>query len=458
MKILGFEITRTKASVPAMSVDNSRGWVRLVGEPWGGAWQANIRPDSEPTLLAFAAVYGCVTGIARDVAKLCFRAVQESQDGICVPIPKTSPIAAFFRRPNHFQNRIQFIENWVVSKLTTGNTVALKERDGRRMVRALYLLDWARVTPLVADDGEIFYRLNSDRFAGVREAIVVPAGEIVHDRYCPLWHPLLGVSPLYAAGMSATMGNKITANSATFFANMARPSGMLYSEQPIDPATAEQMKRQWREQYGGEKLGDIAVGSNGLKYLPIMMSSEDAQLIEQLKWTAGDVAAAFHYPLYKLGGAIPQGAKVEDLNQSYYSECLQPIIECLEVALTEGLELPDGIEAEADLDGLLRMDQASAAEAEEKLVGGGIKSPNEARVRFNLAPVPGGETPYLQEQNWPLGHLSQREVPTREPTKPAPVPAHQPPGDSAKHTRDFAAEAIAIKAIASEALQQRLAA
>lgn len=432
MKIFGFEITRQKAAVPAMSVDNSRGWVRLAGEPWGGAWQANIRPDSEPTLLAFAAVYGCVTGIARDVAKLAFRAVQETPDGICEPLPKSSPLTAFFRRPNHFQNRIQFVENWVVSKLTTGNTVAIKERDGRRMVRGLYILDWSRVTPLVAEDGEVFYRLNSDRFAGLREAIIVPADEIVHDRYCPLWHPLLGVSPLYAAGMSATMGNKITANSATFFANMARPSGMLYSDQPIDEQTAARMKKQWQEQYGGEKIGDIAVGSNGLKYLPIMMSSEDAQLIEQLKWTAGDVAAAFHYPLYKLGGAIPQGAKVEDLNQAYYSECLQPIIECLELSLTEGLELPDGIEAEADLDGLLRMDQASAAEAEEKLVGGGIKKPNEARKRFNLAPVAGGDTPYLQQQNYSLAALAKRDAQddpfgTEKPAPATPPAANDPP-------------------------------
>jgi len=36
--------------------------------------------------------------------------------------------------------------------------------------------------------------------------------------------------------------------------------------------------------------------------------------------------------------------------------------------------------------------------------------------------VQGGESPYIQEQNWPLRLLSQRELPAREPTAPAPMP------------------------------------
>lgn len=443
MRFLGFEITRAKAAVPAMSVDNSRGWVRLAGEPWGGAWQANVRPNSTEDVLAFSAVYGCVTGIARDVAKLCVRAVEERDDGTCRELPRTSPYADFFRRPNHLQNRIQFIENWVASKLLTGNTVGLKERDARGMVRRVYLLDWSRATPIVADSGDVFYRINSDRLAGVENAIIVPASEIIHDRYCPLFHPLLGVSPLYASAMSATMGSRISNASAAFFGNMARPSGMLYSEQPIAPDLAERMKQDWRDKYSGRNLGDIAVGSNGLKYVPIEIPASDAQLIEQLKWTAGDVAAAFHYPIYKLGGELPQGAKVEDLNQSYYSECLQPIIECIEVALTEGLEMPSGYEAEFELDGLLRMDQASAAEAEERLVKGGIKAPNESRRRFNLPPVPGGETPYLQQQNYSLKALARRDA-KADPFATGSTPAAAAPAPTPPAANDENANAAAL--------------
>jgi len=33
--------------------------------------------------------------------------------------------------------------------------------------------------------------------------VVVPAREIIHDVMCPLFHPLIGVSPIYAAGYPA---------------------------------------------------------------------------------------------------------------------------------------------------------------------------------------------------------------------------------------------------------------
>jgi phage portal protein BeeE len=41
------------------------------------------------------------------------------------------------------------------------------------------------------------------------------------------WHPLVGVTPIYACGAAATQGSRIQANSAKFFENMSRPSGQL---------------------------------------------------------------------------------------------------------------------------------------------------------------------------------------------------------------------------------------
>jgi hypothetical protein len=41
---------------------------------------------------------------------------------------------------------------------------------------------------------------------------------------------------------------------------------------------------------------------------------------------------------------------------------------------------------------------------------GGIFSPDEARADFNLAPVPGGATPYLQQQNFSLAALAKRDA------------------------------------------------
>jgi HK97 family phage portal protein len=117
--------------------------------------------------------------------------------------PAYSPV---LRSPNPYQNRIQFWESWILSKLNNGNTYVLKQRDARGVVYAMYVLDPRRVTPLVADDGSIFYRLNIDRLSGIDSEIIVPAREIIHDRMHCMFHPLIGMSPIYASGLAAIQG------------------------------------------------------------------------------------------------------------------------------------------------------------------------------------------------------------------------------------------------------------
>jgi phage portal protein BeeE len=157
------------------------------------------------------------------------------------------------------------------------------------------------------------------------------------------------------------------------------------------------------------------------------MNAEDAQLIDQLKWTAETVCSAFHVPAHMVGIAQPPTYNnIEALNQAYYSQCLQSLIENIELLLDEGLELPKPYGTEFDLDGLLRMDSKTKAEAARQAIQSGV-APNEIRKKyFDLGPTPGGETPYLQEQQWPLAHLAARPLPGRPATPPeeiAPLPS-----------------------------------
>ena len=131
-------------------------------------------------------------------------------------------------------------------------------------------------------------------------------------------------------------------------------------------------------------------------------------------------------------GADPTGSKaatnVAALEQSYYSDCLQAPIEDLELCLDEGLEVPDDQGFEVDVDGLLRMDPAARYDAHTKAVAGGWMTPNEARAAENLPSVAGGDTPYLQQQNYSLGALAKRDKEGAPSSAPAaPPPAADPP-------------------------------
>mgnify|MGYP003394062084 CR=1 FL=1 len=248
MRLFGFEIARVRAQGQGMSaVPSGGGWFGLIRESYSGAFQQHVEVDAPKNILAFSAVFACVTIIASDIAKLEIDLTVEGDNGICEDAPATSPYWAVLRKPNHFQNRIKFIEQWIVSKLLYGNSYALKQRDGRGIVTDLYLLDPQRVKPLVAQDGGVYFQLSTDHLAGIAGSITVPASEIIHDMMVSLWHPLVGVSPIYACGMSATMGNRIQGNSTKFFNNMSRPSGMLTAPGAISDELAGRLKKAWEE-------------------------------------------------------------------------------------------------------------------------------------------------------------------------------------------------------------------
>lgn len=407
------------SAVPS-TVSGGGGWFNVIREPWGGAWQRNIEVDAPGQILAFSAVFSCVTIIASDIAKLRIKLVEEDEHGIATEL-KGSPFAPVLRKPNRYQTRIKFVEQWMVSKLLYGNAYALKGRDQRGIVTRLYILDARRVTPLVADNGDVYYQLSTDHLSGLTDAVTVPASEIIHDTMVCLWHPLVGVSPIYACGISATQGGRIQANSTKFFDNMSRPSGILTAPGPISDETAHRLKEEWNSNYSGANIGRTAVVGDGLKYEMMAIPAIEAQLIEQLRWTVEDVARCFHMPLFKIGGPVPANNTIEALSQAYYSDCLQALIESFELCMDEGLGLPPNYYTELDLDGLLRMDTAARYDAKNKAVGGGWMAPNEARHGENLKPVAGGESPYLQQQNYSLEALAKRD------TQPDPFGLAKPP-------------------------------
>ena len=98
------------------------------------------------------------------------------------------------------------------------------------------------------------------------------------------------------------------------------------------------------------------------------------------------------------------------MNLIYYTDCLQVLIEEIEICLDEGLALPTGVGVELNLDGLLRMDTATQFATLGEGIKSSILSPNEARKRINMAPVPGGESPLSQQQNYSLEALSKRDA------------------------------------------------
>ena len=444
MKIFGLEIRRVEKAMHAVASSWRDGWRRIL-EPFSGAWQMNVE-ETHGTVLCYPTLYACLSRVSQDFGKLPFLLKREGDNGIW----KTEENAAYspvLRKPNHYQTAQQFREAWILSKLQHGNTYVLKERDNRGVVVKLYVLDPSRVMPLISDTGDVYYQINYSTAENLlprdypAEQLVIPAREIIHDRMNCFHHQLIGVPPVCAAHWAAVKNLRILRSAAEFFGNHAQPGGILTAPAGMSETDAEAIRAYWQTAYTGQNAGKVAVIGADMKFTSFATKSADSQMVEQMRYSDEQVCQPFGIPPFKIGiGSIPAGLGVDAINQLYYADALQAHIEAMENLLDDGLKIEKPLGVELDLEPLLRMDVGKQADVAVKLVGGGVKTPNEGRQPFNLSPLEGGDTIYMQQQDMPLDQVRKNKI------EPAPAPPPPAVEDDEPMTDEEMDEAIADEA------------
>ena len=435
-------------------VPSHRGGWHTINEPFTGAWQRNLE-EKHGTVLCYPTLYACLSRISQDIGTMPFVLKRKDQNRIWREVEGDSPYWPVLRKPNKFQTDQQFREAWVLSLLIHGNAYILKQRDNRGIVTDLYVMDPCRVMPMIADNGDVYYQVNYPSAQNLlpenypAEQLTIPAFEIIHHRINCFIHQLVGIPPLCAANLPAVKNLKILRNSTEFFANGARPGGILTAPAGISKEDGDAIKEAWQQQYGNGNQGKIGLIGADLKYTDLGMSSgADSQLVAQLEYSDRQVCQPFHVPPFMAGiGEIPAGMEVDEVTTAYYQRALRPIVEGMERLLDEGLRISRPMGVELDENALLRMDLGKLAEVESALVGGKIKTPDEAREMFGLAPTGGGNTLWGQNQDYPLGMLANRAEwdPDMQATPPPVAPAAPPPsggdggGEDEEATRAFLA-------------------
>ncbi|WP_117077409.1 phage portal protein, partial [Klebsiella pneumoniae] len=92
---------------------------------------------------------------------------------------------------------------------------------------------------------------------------------------------------------AAMQGHHIQENSAFFFRNGGKPSGVIEVPGSLTEENAKTIKENWDSGYSGKNAGKTAILSNGAKYNPTTVSAADAQTVEQLSMTAQIICSVF---------------------------------------------------------------------------------------------------------------------------------------------------------------------
>lgn len=411
MRIFGLNIGRKKTAQPVP--DCRRGW-RTIFEPYTGAWQRN-EELKVGDLSSYPTLYACLNRIATDIGKLPFVLKGKDGHGIWRPI-EHEDYTPVLRKPNGYQTAQQFREAWILSKLMDGNAYILKHRDNRGVVVAMYVLDPSRVRPAVTEAGRVFYEISYGQSQNLLpadypgEQMMIPASEIIHDRINCLHHPLIGVPPLTAAAMAAGKNIRILRNSSSFFENNAQPGGIVTAPAGISEEDAAKLERFFNDNFTGEKSGRIGVVGADLKFSPFAFKAADSQLVEQMRYSDEQICQPFGVPPFKIGiGSIPAGLGVDEINLLYMEDALHGHIIAMESLLAEGLGTAPYRVDMPEIE-LMRMDHQRKANYHGTLRDKGIETVNEARLHFDYGPLEGGDTVYMQQQDFPLDQVRLNRI------------------------------------------------
>lgn len=388
-------------------------------------WQRNLEVSvSEARHVPM--VYAAVMANARAGATCWPRHLRETSKGTGkYEQVTTSPAFRIFRDANPYESWAVFLLNMLATLGFEGQAYAVVVRDERGAPTQLHRMPRGSMAPLVSpEDGSVYYSVGGNPFLPQFDGVqyLVPARDVWHLRqHCPR-HPLLGESPCTAAALSMGVNVALSRSQAVFFARMSRPSGVLVSDQQLTKEQITRLRENWNSQSQLLAQGGVPILGNGVKWQSMAITSEDAQLIDALRYSGEDIARVYGVPLPVIGELTHATlTNVEQLVSLWLSTGLTALLELVERDLNR-LFAFDGVTEYADLDvkALLRTDFAGRIDALCKGIQGGLFMPNEARAMENLPPVPAGDEVYAQAQMQPLG------TPI---AAPAPPPAPQPPAD-----------------------------
>jgi HK97 family phage portal protein len=366
-------------------------------------------------------VQSCVDAYAQTLAQLPAQHVSEFPGEGVQPIT-TSALSRVLRQPNSYQTRSDFVLNLVKSLLLHGNGYALAQRNDRNEISALHLLNSRSVSPMIdRESGSIFYAIGDQIMLphGSIDALV-PQRDVLHVRLFTPRNPLIGVSPIENLAMAIASTNAISSHQAAFFSNMARPSGLLTTDERLTKEQMMQLRDAWLNQSQHLNSGGVPILAAGLKWQSMSINSQDSQLVEAFQMGRDDIAMSFRIPLAVLGYAKDSTYQsAETLINAWLSQGLGFLIEHIEQSISAFFGVPLNTHCQFDVDALLRTDLVGRVDALTKAISGGLYSPNEARRKEGLPDAEDGDEPRLQAQVVPLSQVNAEPAPSAE---PAPVP------------------------------------
>jgi HK97 family phage portal protein len=352
--------------------------------------------------------------ISEAVATLDAHLIRETSTGRETIAPADHPAARVLERPVPWLGESEWKRQIVADSILWGDGLALVNRV-RGEPRELPRID-PRSCNIVVDmvTGEPSYSVALQQ-GGVETFIYK---DVVHLRG-PTLDGAKGMGVVALGAEAIGLALVLEEHATRLFSRGARPGGVLEVATKLSDGTLARLKSSFADVYGGaSNSGRTAILEQGMKFIPLQLTSTDAQFIEMRRFQIEEIARLLNIAPVLLGDL--QHATLNNsaaLAQLFLDRTISPILELFEDALERTLlsdeERDAGYCIEFDVSNFVRSDIEKRFAALKTGIESGVLTLNEARDREGLPPVEGGDKPMRSVQTIPLADAM---APTKEPT------------------------------------------
>ncbi len=338
-----------------------------------------------------AAVYACIRILAESIASLPLH-VYEYKNGGKERAPNHPLFNLLHNEPNPEMTSFVFRETMMTHLLLYGNAYAQIIRRANGQVVSLYPLLPNKMSVERDDNSVLFYRY---RRYNEENPNFKDKGEIILRREDILhivglgFDGLIGYSPIAMARNAIGLSIACEDFGNNFFANGARPSGILKTPTLIkDP---QKLQESWQSMYGGANAGKVAILEEGMTYESISIPPEDAQFLQTRKFQIAEIARIYRVAPHLIGDLERATfSNIENQSLEFVKYTLDPYVVRWEQALCKSLLLPSEKSRyfiKFNVDGLMRGDYASRMQGYATARQNGWLSTNDIRELENLNPI-----------------------------------------------------------------------
>jgi HK97 family phage portal protein len=351
-----------------------------------------LGPVSDSMALSSAAVFACVRLLSQAVATLPVNLYKRKNRKLVLqaehPVNKLVSL-----RPSPWQTSFEFWQMVVVHLLLRGNFYAQKVVSGSEII-ALLWLDPDKMEVKRDENGGLRYEYH--RIAG--QKIDFKPAELLHIRaLCA--DGMKGLSAIQAARNSIQSAVRAEEHGAQMFANGARPTGVLYQEGELTEEAFQRIRKDFETNFcGTHNSGRPLILESGLKWQQLSMTAEDAQFIDQRKFSRSEIAMFLGVPPHMIGDierGTSWGSGIEQQNLGFLVYTLLPyLINIQQAVIRDLLPLKDqpSFVLKFDTSLLTRADFVARQNGLKTMRDSGVISKNEWREIEGYDPIEDGDS------------------------------------------------------------------